>query len=198
LNGCYLTRLVPPSLETTAEYVSGCVGPGSSTHHLHAEWQFAVPGADSGLSLGAFHRFPIRPGDLTIIPPFAVHAEAEIPDPSQHWHMLYVSPRAMARLRRPTAEPADSSVGFTSPVLVDPRLAAQLSELLRLGGSEAIDRPDFAGRVRVWLEQLLQQHPSTLNAATSQSGARLARAFLKNHSGSARHRLRAAGAVCEA
>lgn len=184
MSGQYITRLAAPSTETAGEHVSGWVGSGTPTHHLHSEWQFAVPGADTGLSLGAFHRFPVRPCDLTVIPPFAVHTEAEIAI-AEDWQILYVSPRVIARLRRPVPERTGPPSAFTSPVLLDPELALELRELLRQGASDQLAGSEFPRQVRGWLERLLERHGSVVGSVTPRNAVERAKAFLDKQPGRA-------------
>jgi AraC-like DNA-binding protein len=142
-------RFWSPSPEAAPELVAAYQEASQGPPHLHEEWQFGVLDAPSKLTLGAFQRYRVHPGDVTIVHPFEVHSEAGVAGTAPMWRMLYVAPAMVARLN------GGAAPRFARPVISDPA-AAELRTLLSGSSDGSINGSEFLGRVTRWLEQFLQ------------------------------------------
>jgi AraC-like DNA-binding protein len=154
--------------------------------HVHEEWQFAVAGAPSALSVGAFHRFRARPGDLTVIHPYDVHTEGGTAGGPQGWWVLYVAPNVVAdAYRRLCGERGERSMPrFRGPVITDPALAAELGAVLKGSADGTIGGLEFAAWALDWLERLLRRHAAaTLPHRDPPAPVERVRAYLRDRPG---------------
>ena len=115
---------------------------GSGQPHIHDEWQIAVAEDLATLSLGAYRRHPMRPGDVAVVPPHDVHGEAG----GVTWNILYV-----ARAVMPCSP-------FQRPVISDPDAAAEFLALLRQSDEGSLEGAEFVARATDWLRRLHQRH----------------------------------------
>jgi AraC-like DNA-binding protein len=171
-----IPRFWQPSPEAGTDFIAACLTAGRSMPHLHAEWQFAVAETSTGLSLGAFRRFAIRPDTVTAVPPLTVHTEGVGPG----WRVLYVAPEVLTRLSGRRAGDAGPVVRFPTPVLTDQARAAELHELLRESDEGLVDGAEFMSRALAWLEQVLREHASALPDAARSSAVERARVLLQS------------------
>jgi AraC-like DNA-binding protein len=141
-------RFWQPAPGGAAEFLCARLESGASALHVHDEWQFAVADGLATLSVGAFGRYAVQPGDVCVTHPYDVHEEVGGPS----WRLLYVAPRVMTRL-----QPALREAGGT--VLHDPAAAEELRALLRESEGGYVDGPEFVTRACEWLRHLLQRSP---------------------------------------
>ena len=112
----------PPRSETSPAPTSGA----GRCRDVHEEWQFAVPEAPSGLSLGAFRRFTTRECDVTVVAPYEVHAEWGRIETAPRWRALYVAPSLVTDVYGAVPR-------FDLPVVADPDAALELRAFLLVG-----------------------------------------------------------------
>ena len=62
MTGTYLLRL-PGTSGGRSELLGASLTGGTPTHHLHPDFQFAIPAGRAGFSLGVFRRFEVDAGD---------------------------------------------------------------------------------------------------------------------------------------
>jgi AraC-like DNA-binding protein len=177
--GTYLVRFSTDGNDP-GDMVSGCVCAGNPRHHVHAEWQLAVPDTAAGLSLGAFRRFAVPGGELTIVPPYTVHSEASVPEAPTRWHVLYVTSRSIAKLGREDGGRSVPSRNCEIPVVHERGQAEELRQLLDRWSDGTIEEPEVLRRIRAWLVSVIQRHGLAAMAPASRSGVERARAYLQD------------------
>jgi len=119
-------RFWRPAESSAADFLCGYLEGGRAAPHVHEEWQFAVPDSPSGLSVGAFRRFPVDSGCVAVIAPYEVHGELGGTVSAPGWRVLHVAAPVVASLREgPVLRPVPAAPRFETPVLVDPDAAAE-------------------------------------------------------------------------
>jgi AraC-like DNA-binding protein len=168
----------PAHSELVCAYLeTGCLVP-----HIHEEWQFAVPEIPCKLTLGALRRHTVRECDVTVVPPYDVHAEGSGPETASRWRTLYVTPALIARLYRElTGDARRGPPRLRGPVLADAESAIELRSLLLAGEEGAVAGPEFQAAIRRWLEQLLRRYATDSAAPVYPPAVQRARAYLQNH-----------------
>jgi AraC-like DNA-binding protein len=167
-------RFWRPAPELASELVCTHLGAAGSPLHLHEEWQFGVPETASKLSLGAFRRYTATASDLTVVPPYEVHAEGVDLGPASRWWMLYIAPSLVTRLCGGTPHVA-------RPVVSDPAAALELRELLRRSGAGTMTGSDFLDQLTRWLEAFLSRHAEAAPTQEPTPAVERARAYLQSH-----------------
>ncbi|MFL5402802.1 MAG: helix-turn-helix domain-containing protein [Gemmatimonadales bacterium] len=167
-------RFWQPAGEAAAELVCAYLEPSESPLHLHEEWQFGVLDAPGRLSLGAFRRHPVDPGDVTVLQPYAVHGEGGSAAAPPRWRILYVAPAIVNRLY------GGDAPRLHSPVASDPVAAAELRELLRLSADGTLAGSEFLSRVDHWLEDFLRRHAEAHPAPRPLPPVQRARSYLQD------------------
>jgi AraC-like DNA-binding protein len=153
---------------------------GCPSAHLHEEWQFAVCEAISAVSLGAYRRFTVRPGDVVVIAPYQVHTELSGFGAAPGWRVLHVSAPTVSRLAEPAGARGATGVAIRNPVVADPAAAMALGALLR--GAEARESAElFEHGARCWLGTFLEQHTPALVPASAPPAVERARRYLLEH-----------------
>jgi len=168
-------RFWQPAPEAGTQLVGGYLEASEGLPHLHEEWQFGVLEVSSKLSLGAFRRYNVQPGDVTIVHPFEVHSERGATGVAPRWRMLYVAPAMVNRLYGGEAS------RLLLPVVTDPAAAAELYELLGHSGEGSITGSELLSRVAHWLKQFLPRHAEAAAPPRPTSPVERARAYLQNH-----------------
>jgi AraC-like DNA-binding protein len=152
---------------------------GRDRPHVHEEWQFAVAEIPAKLSVGAFRRYTAQTTDLTVVPPYDVHAEGGGGGPSPNWRILYVAPALVSRVYRGIVGGSGAEAPqFNGLVLVAPAAAAELSALLRDSEAGEIEGPAFLARALHWLQGVLRCHAFEILAPARGSAVERARAYL--------------------
>jgi AraC-like DNA-binding protein len=159
-------------------FVGAYLEAGRPVPHVHEEWQFAVPEIPSRLSLGAFRRFAATECDVTVVPPYEVHAEGAGVEAAPRWRALYVAPSVVAGIHGAVPR-------FHGPVLADPTAALELRKLLRAGEQGAVAGAELETAVRRWLERLLRLHAGDAGSPGRAPAVGRARAFLQERPTSA-------------
>jgi AraC-like DNA-binding protein len=168
------TRFWQPAPELGPRLLGAYIEPGTIPLHLHEEWQFGVPDSVSKLSLGAFRRFSADVDDVTIVPPYRVHAEGGQLGPPPRWGILYVSP-SLIRSWYGNAVPR-----FHGPIVTDAAAAGDLRDLLRWSAEGRLPGSEFLERVTRWLEQFLARHAENLISTPGTTAVERARDYLQN------------------
>jgi AraC-like DNA-binding protein len=151
---------------------------GRAAPHVHEEWQFAVTERPSGISVGAFRRFPVDAGCVTVIAPYQVHTERGGTASAPPWRVLHIAAPVVASLREvPIGGSGPSAPHFNSPVLADPSAAAELQMLLRAGESGDM-RDEFVPRALHWLRQLIARHATEHTLSATSRAVERARVYL--------------------
>jgi AraC-like DNA-binding protein len=166
-------RFWQPAAEAAADLVCAYLESSESPLHLHEEWQFAVLDAPSRLSLGAFRREGVELGDVTVVPPYAVHSESGPMDAPARWYMLYVSPSIVTRLY------GGDAPSFHRPVASDIAASTELRELLRQSADGVVSGSEFVRRVEHWLQGFLRQHAGPHPAPRQLQPVQRVRAYLQ-------------------
>ena len=167
-------RFWQPAAVAAAELMGAYLESSQRPLHLHEEWQFGVLDAPSRLSLGAFRRHRVEPGEVTVVPPYAVHGETGPLDAPAKWCMLYVSRSIVTRLF------GGEAPSFHQPVASDADAAAELRELLRQSAEGVSSGTVFLAQAEQWLERFLKRHAQSHPAPRSLPPVQRARAYLQN------------------
>ena len=168
-------RYWQPAPEAAPELVCAEFDAGDGPLHVHEEWQFGVSDAPSKLSLGAFRRYGVEPGDVTVVAPYGVHSECGPHGEPRLCRLLYVTPAMVNRLFGGGNPPR-----FQPPSVADPAAAAELSELLSESADGTVGEAEFLGRVERWLARLLVQHAETQSPPRQLPAVQRARAYLQD------------------
>lgn len=160
-------------------FVTAYLETGRPAPHVHEEWQFAIPEIRSGLSLGAFRRYPTRDCDVAVVPPYEVHAEGGAIEAAPRWRALYVSPSVLLRLHGEVTGSGHAAPRFQGSVLQDPAAALELQAVLRAGEEGRIAVEDFETAVLHWLRHLLRRHAFTAIGTDHSPAVQRARAYLQ-------------------
>lgn len=182
-----IVRFWPPG-ESPAEFLGAYLEKGLAEPHLHADWQFAVPELLTTLSVGAYRRQAASASDVTVIPPYQVHAEGGGPGPAARWRVLYLADAVVSRLLEArsaetrSAPPIHRTSPAQGPVFSDACAATALRALLRdgeSGGGESGDgEHDLLPRTTEWLRRLLSLHAIERAAPALPPAVERARQFL--------------------
>jgi len=163
-----------PSRGATVELVCAHLEASEGSLHLHEEWQFGVPESPSKLSLGAFRRYSAHADDVTIVAPYAVHAERGVAGEAPRWRILYVAPSLVTELY------GHNVPHFRCPVVTDAPAAAELCELTRQSGEGSISDAECLTLVSGWLTQFLRRHGERATAPQRKLAVERTLAFLQN------------------
>ena len=167
-------RFWQPARGAAADLVCEYVESSEDRLHLHEEWQFGVLEAPSRLSVGAFRRHLVNPGDVTVLQPYAVHGEGGSAGAPPRWRILYVAPAIVNRLS------GGAAPRFPGPVASDPVAAAELRELLRQSADGAVAGPEFLSRIDHWLERFIRRHAELHSTPRQLPAVQRARAYLQD------------------
>jgi AraC-like DNA-binding protein len=163
-----------PVPDAATELVCACVAGRDAPPHLHEEWQFGVLEAPSHLSLGAYRRYTVHAGQVTIVHPYAVHSEGGELGALPNWRMLYLAPSMMNRLYGGVAHRVSGAI------VNDPAAASELRELLRHSSDGAIGGAEFLSRLACWLQEFLRCHAEPVAATQRIQAIERARAYLQD------------------
>ena len=174
-------RFWQPAPQAGTDLVCAYLEAGRARAHVHEEWQFAVPESPAKLSVGAFRRYTVHSADLTMVPPYHVHTEGGGPGPTPNWHVLYVAPALLGRVRPGVSGTSAHEVPRPLvPILPDPAAAHELRGLLGASERGDIDGPEFLVRVVRWLEQLLDRHAAEVAIPPRVPAVERARRYLED------------------
>lgn len=175
-------RFWNPAPELSDEFDCAYLDGGSASLHVHEEWQFAVTGLPSAISIGAFRRHIARPEDVIVVQPYQAHAEHGVLGCPRKWWVLHVAPSVIDRLYQ---DGTGQAPHFDSPVFQDGQSAQALAELLQANLEGRLGSEDFVNQVIDWLRRLLQGHAVGRALPGLANGARApierARAYLQAH-----------------
>jgi AraC-like DNA-binding protein len=137
-----------PVAEAGTDLGCGCLNVEQTMLHLHEEWQFAATETPSRLSLGAFRRHDAGAQHVTVVAPYAVHAEGSAIGEPACWHTLYVAPQLLDELHGGVPV-------FQQAVVRDAAAALELRDLLAQSSEGVLVGTEFLARAARWLRQLL-------------------------------------------
>jgi len=171
-------RFWQPAPQSGNELACARLEVGRDRPHVHEDWQFAVAESPAKLSVGAFRRYTAQATDLTVVPPYDVHAEGG-GGPSPNWRVLYVAPALVSRVYRGILGSSGAEAPrFNGLVLVAPAAAAELSALLRDSEAGKIEGSAFLALALRWLQGLLRCHAVEMFAPAGRPAIERARAYL--------------------
>ena len=147
-------RYWQPVPEGRPDFICARLEAGPGPLHLHDEWQFAVAEGAATLSVGAFKRYGVCAGDVTVVRPYDVHSEAGWAT----WRVLYVAQAVMARIVDERSIPSLETLALSNPGAGD-----ELRALLRDSESGMLEGSEFADLALAWLRRLVQ-HPTRSSA----------------------------------
>jgi AraC-like DNA-binding protein len=175
-------RFWRPAAELADEIECAYLDGGIASPHVHEDWQFAVAGVPSALSIGAFRRYIAGPTDITVVPPYDVHTEHGMLGEPRDWYVLHVAPALVNRIY---GEPAGQPPRFDSPVVSDHESAGALAALLQGGLEGATTGEEFVSQAVDWLRALLHGPAVRRSVPVGTNGPRApvdrARAYLQAH-----------------
>jgi len=172
-------RFWQPAPRSGNELACARLEAGRDRPHVHEEWQFAVAEIPAKLSVGAFRRYTAQATDLTVVPPYDVHAEGSGGGPSPNWRVLYVAPALVSRVYRGIVSRSRAEAPqFNGLVLAAPAAVGELGALLRDSEAGKIEGSEFLARALHWLQGLLRCHAVEIRASVRAPAVERARAYL--------------------
>jgi AraC-like DNA-binding protein len=176
-----VVRFWRPSETPSTDFLCAYLEGGQAAPHLHEEWQFVVAEGPSAVSVGAFRRFSVDLGCVAVVAPYEVHTERGGTTSARRCRILHVAGPVVALFQKGTAgRPGYSTPGFESPVLTDPRAAAELRTLLWASESEAMG-DEFVSLVSLWLRQLIARHATERALPAISPAVERTRVYLRDH-----------------
>lgn len=175
-------RFWKPAPDLPDEFDCAYLNDGMAAPHIHEEWQFAVAGVASAISVGAFRRYIARPSEVMVVHPYDAHSEHGMLGGPREWWVLHVAPSVIDRAY---GDATRRSPRFDRPVLQDSQSARTLGELLRASLDGYLIGTDFVNQTIDWLGALLRGHRVRPSAPATSNGApapiERAREYLRAH-----------------
>jgi AraC-like DNA-binding protein len=176
-----VVRFWRPAECSSTDFLCAYLEGGSAAPHIHEEWQFVVTEWPSGVSVGAFRRFSVDVGCVAVVAPYEVHTERGGTTSARRCRVLHVAGPVVAHLLEGiVGRPGYSTPRFESPVLTDPRAAAELRTLLWASESGAM-RAEFVPLVSQWVRQLIARHRTERVLPATSRAVERTRVYLRDH-----------------